>query len=504
MTTVLTNSTEPVSHERVKEYFYLAASIQLLAEHDQPITMTTLQEWKSSGHVCGPLSRDEFVQRVRERQIDAMTIVWEVWDGVTVWPYLQAEKLTLFREVNRVTLPSVKSPSSSPVAEPTADASADELLGSMLQESQVELPLTKPGLVWRIPLIGWLLALCGWKPRYRPTTALPANANSESVAESASVSLAHYKANSTVPTANRESTANNGESELRSAFTPTADPNLNGFGGLSLDGLEDAGIDVSRPHVQSATDAFQPSAPEVDQLAQTGGIDGQLDQPPTDGQLHNAIANAVDYFDAKTANSLAHQDKLQAEKPRLRDQLLRAVLRTGRFVVWPFRGIIALAEKAVASERSLVTGESFQRLDASLRRGLTHPLTWGVVAGGAFFAILYLVMAMQPDRPDELDFYAIKKLKEAQEAIRAVRATQPDEPTWAEFSQTLTAELTVLKEALQKDMQINRPVKEGLYLAIEYRLPRILKEGRLKASAAEGEFGARIQDAERQIKAAPK
>ena len=111
-------------------------------------------------------------------------------------------------------------------------------------------------------------------------------------------------------------------------------------------------------------------------------------------------------------------------------------------------------------------------------------------------------MAMQPDRPDELDIYAVRKLKEAQEAIQAVRAARPDEKAWAEFSQTLTDELTILKEALQKDIQKNRPIKEGLYLELEYRLPRILKEGRLKPSPVEGELATRLRDAERRIKSA--
>lgn len=500
MSTVLSNPTEPASHERVKEYYYLGASVQWLTDHDQPITMATLQDWKSGGQVCGPLSRDEFVQRVRERHIDELTIVWEVWDGTTVWPYLQAEKLTLFREVNRVTLPLVKSPQTSSVTEPTENVSADELLGSVLQENQVELPLTKPGLLWRIPLIGWLLALCGWKARPLPMATRFAGPVEES--PTSDVASGRRATPTSTLTISREAETKDAHCESSSTSTESVDPSRNGVGGLSLDGLEDADATASREHFDSATAAFRQSAPEIGPIAPP--VEESPGELPPDGQMQGAIANAVDYFDAKTVSSLAHQDKLQATKPRLRDQLTMAALKAGRFVVWPFRGIIALAEKAVSSERSLVTGENFQRWDASLRRGLTHPLTWGVMVGGAFLAILYLVMAMQPDRPDELDFYAVKKLKEAQEAIQAVRATKPDEQAWAQFTQSLSGELTPLKDALQKNLKTNRPIKEGLYLTLEYRLPRILKEGRLKPSYVESEFARRIRDAERQLKSAQK
>lgn len=503
MSTVLTNTTEPASHERVKEYYCLLAENQLLADHEQAVTISTLLEWKSNGDVGGPLSRDDFLRLVRGQQIVETTIIWEVWDGTTVWPYLQAQKLTLFREVNRVTLPSAKSPPVPSVSTPTDDVSADELLGSVLQESCVELPLTKPSLLWRIPLISWFLVLCGWRPRGLPTTVRPADPIGESPTEQAFATQASSGRNATPTTlaTDKQTVANDADGEPNSTTTDTADSNLNGIGGLSLDDLEDADAATPQDQFGSATAVFRPAA-EVGQIAETGNINGPLDEPPPDGRLHGAIANAVDYFDAKTANSLAQQDQLQAAKPRLRDQLMMVVLQAGRFVVWPFRGIIALSEKAVASERTLVTGESFQRLEASLRRGLTHPLTWGVVAGGVFLAVLSLVMAMRPDRPDELDMYAVRKLKEAQEAIQAVRATRPDEKAWAEFSQTLTGELTVLKEALQKDMKTNRPIKEGLYLELEYRLPRILKEGRLKPSPVEGGLATRLRDAERRIKSA--
>ncbi len=504
MSTVLTNTTEPASHERVKEYYCLLAANRLLADHEQSVTISTLHEWKSNGDVGGPLSRDDFLRLVREQQIVETTIVWEVWDGATVWPYLQAQKLTLYREVNRVTLPSAKSPPVPSVSTPTDDVSADELLGSVLQESRVELPLMKPSLLWRIPLIGWLLVLCGWRMRGLPTAIRPADPIGESPTEQAFAPVA-FSGRSVSPTTlatDKQTVVNDANGKPNSISTDTADSNLNGIGGLSLNDLEDADATDLREHFDSVAAVFRPAV-EVGQIAETGNINGSLDEPPPDGKLQGAIANALDYFDAKTASSLAQQDKQQAAKPRLRDQLMMVVLQAGRFVVWPFCGLIALSEKAVASERTLVTGESFQRLEASLRRGLTHPLTWGIVAGGVFLAVLSLVMAMRPDRPDELDMYAVRKLKEAQEAIQAVRATRPDEKAWAEFSQTLTGELTVLKEALQKDMKTNRAIKEGLYLELEYRLPRILKEGRLKPSPVEGGLATRLRDAERRIKSAP-
>lgn len=502
MTTVLANATDQEHHQRVKEYYFWSAASRFV-DGDELITIATLQAWKDCGEVCGPLSRDDFIRMVREQRIVDTTIIWEVWDGNRVWPYAQAEKLMLFRDVHRTVISSTKSPQSPFKLEPTDDASADELVASVLEEIQVELLSVRRSWLWRLPVLSWLLPFFA---RSTIVTAPPYSTTSDPNGGSSTEPrrLSDFTKRTKPPTddvtAPVESSADSGFSVTSpiSTIDDVGAPSTNELAGLLLSELEDASP------TENAI-GFAPVVREsaIDDSATVIRDFTSMNESLPDGRMHNAIEDALSHFDARAAHNRVNQTQANDAKSRLPDLLMRVLLRTGRTVLWPLRRLLILAETAVASEKTLVTGESFQRLDESLRRGLKHPLFLGVATAGVLVAIAFVIAAMQPDRPDELDFYAIHKLKETQDAIRAVRATQPDEQTWAEFSQTLTDELNVLKEALQKDMQTNRPVKEGLYLALEYRLPRILKEGRLKPSPAEGEFAARIQDAERQIKSAP-
>lgn len=493
MTTVLNNTTEHKNQERLKEYYFGSAARQFTND-DQPITIGTLQDWKNSGDVRGPLSRDEFIRLVREQLIVETTVVWEVWDEKTVWPKLQAEKLTLFREAYRTVI--TQAPPPSPLTpEPTENFSADELIASVLEESRGELPISKPSLLWRLPLIGWILTLCGWKPAKLPIVVMSHDSASEFSTSPLSHSATSSCINSTTFITNRDTANTEADFELSSSTMEPADSGPSEFGGLSLDGLDDANPAAHTKTSELATARVRDTVSQVTHATPSGEMEWQTDEPSSDGKLQGAIAKAVNYFDAKAIKSAT--DLPQDAGPRLVDRLAILAYQLGQFCLRPFRGILAAAGKAIAAERVLVTGQSFQRMDDALGRILRHPVTWGALTAIAF--VVVALFALQPRGPDELDLFAVRKLKEAQEAIQSVRASQPDEKTWSEFSNMLTAELAPVKEELHRGMNINRPVKEGLWLALEYRLPRLLKEGRSKPSPAEGEFVARIRNAEYQI-----
>jgi hypothetical protein len=498
MTTVVTNATGLESCKHVKEYYFLLAS-RRFADDDQLITIATLQEWRSTGDVRGPLSRDEFIRLVREQLVVETTTVWEVWDGIRVWPHVQAEKLMLFREAYRPTISRANPPQSTAAPERTDDVSAGELVGSVLEEIRVELPLAKPSLLWRIPLVGWLLGLCGWKLRATPTAVMPADSIAASAIGSrvSAVSSAGNGAASATSSVTTDSQTAKSELdfELSSSASESASLGLAGIGGLSLDDLEDADPPTEIETTDFATPMLRRAVADLPQAPADAPDFGQPAELLPSGELQGAIANAVEYFDAKAVKTTT---KLSKEgKTRVVDRLAILAYQIGQLCLKPFRGILAAAGKAIAAERVLVTGETFQRLDNAARRGLSHPLTWGAVTASGLLVFAFLFL--QPRGPDELDLFAVRKLKEAHEAIRAVRQAKPDEQSWAEFSQLLTEQLNIVKQELQRELKVNRPIKEGLYLALEYRLPRILKEGRLKPSPVEGEFEARIRDAEHQI-----
>ena len=375
MTTVLSNATDQETLDRVKD-LYVWSAANRFADDDEPITIATLQDWRSRGEVSGPLSRDEFIRMVREQHIDETTIVWEVWDGTRVWPKQQAEKLTLFREAHRAGIFHTKPPPPASTAEPTDGVSADEIVASVLEEIRVE-SITKSSLLWRLPLFGWLLALCGWKPLSTPIAVMPADSNSESAAMplSAFVSRSGINPAATTVTADPNTAKIETDIESSSSSTEAAASSLDTFGGLSLDSLDDANSATPAEISELPYTNLRRTVPEASQAGYVGTTDLQSDESSPDGKLDGAIANALNYFDAKAAKSLSHRDKLDAAKPRLVDQLIMAVVSAGRLMIAPFRGLVTLAGKAVASERTLVTGESFQRLDESLRRGLKHPVT---------------------------------------------------------------------------------------------------------------------------------
>lgn len=464
--------------------------------------MATQWYIRENGQECGPLSFPQLEQYVRDGRIDETTSLrpekWPAWQraGEVI------ELKPTFRRCRHG-----ENPSPTPAEQISLDTSQIDvaaLAGITANEESYEPP---DNFLWRIPVLSWLLSFIANPPSkvVRPASILSAEDDSPAAA---SLTLADAIRNKTEPS--KLDTPDEASADPQFRVTThtfdeaAAQPNTNEIAGLLLNELEDVtpsdNVAGFAPLLRRSDS--EDSAAVVSDFAI--GNENSSGDPLADGQIQDAIENAVSHLDTKTAKSLANQDKIRESQPRLSEQLLRAAFQARRLVLWPVRGLWMLTEKAVASERTLVTGESFQRWDESLRRGLKHPLFLGVLTAGVLVAIAFMITSMQPERPDELDVYAIRKLKETQEAIRAVRATQPDEQTWAEFSQTLTGELNVLKEALQKDMQTNRAVKEGLYLALEYRLPRMLKEGRLKASAAEDEFAARIQNAERRIKAAPR
>lgn len=507
MTTTLPHPADQVPQERVKEY-YIWSTADRFVDDGESVTLALLQEWKSRDEINGPLSRDEFIQMVREQRIDEATIVWEVWDGSLVWPTMRAEKLTLFREAHRTVISTPKS-SRSEVVSDTVDEllaeNAEDVVSSVLEEIRVEYPIAKPSLLSRLPLIGWFLAFLGWRPQVSASVTMPTESTSATESESReppSRPSGMTASNKTVITAAPSLTEVETDVEASTTATDSTTSSSEVFGGLSLDCLEDANTENHEVAPSLLRASFQKSAPEHFHVEHNLATDTKPEELPLGADVKSAIANALDYFDAKNAQSLVQDERNRADKPRVVDQLMLALISACRMAISPFRGVFTLAVKTIESERTLVTGESFQRLETLLRRGFTHPITWGVITGGVFVAGLFVVISMQPDRPDELDQYAVRKLKEAHEAIQAVRATRPDEKAWAEFSQSLTSELADLKEALQKDMNTNRVVKEGLYLAMEFRLPRILKEGRLTPSPVEAEFANRIRDTERRIESA--
>lgn len=138
-----------------------------------------------------------------------------------------------------------------------------------------------------------------------------------------------------------------------------------------------------------------------------------------------------------------------------------------------------------------------EQADQAARR-LSAPWIWGTLAC-VVLATLALAF-LQPRGVDELDLTALRKLKSVHEAIKALRASQPDEAVWTEFTAELTQDLDPLKQELARRKRANTPIKESLYWAMEFRLPRIFKEGRLQPSPAEAEFAANLREAERHVR----
>ncbi|MDB5342943.1 MAG: hypothetical protein JWP89_1320 [Schlesneria sp.] len=131
-------------------------------------------------------------------------------------------------------------------------------------------------------------------------------------------------------------------------------------------------------------------------------------------------------------------------------------------------------------------------------RTLSYPWLWGTLIAFALFSLI--LMRSQPRGPDELELTALKKLKGTLEAIQAVRASQPDEATWNEFGESLIHDLDEIRFELANAKRANTPIKESLYWALEYRLPRILAEGRMKPCPSERQFQENLNEAERHMR----
>ncbi len=147
--------------------------------------------------------------------------------------------------------------------------------------------------------------------------------------------------------------------------------------------------------------------------------------------------------------------------------------------------IIAAAMNRVATEADVVA------------KGLSRPWIWGGLTAMSLASIL--AMYWQPSGPDELEVKAYRRLKNAAEAIRAVRATQPNPEDWKAFADELIADLEPIKEELSDKKRNSTPIKELLFWAVEYRLPKILKEGRLTPSPAENHFAENLRQAEKHM-----
>lgn len=161
------------------------------------------------------------------------------------------------------------------------------------------------------------------------------------------------------------------------------------------------------------------------------------------------------------------------------------VVISARPAARPLEDVIATAMSRVAAE-----------MDQAART-LSYPWLWGTFA--AIVVIGFVFLRFQPRGPDELELTSLRKLKSALEAIRAVRASQPDQATWDEFGQALQQDLDVLKAELAGAKRADTPIKESLYWALEYRLPRILAEGRLQACPSEQQFQNNLNEAERHL-----
>lgn len=130
-------------------------------------------------------------------------------------------------------------------------------------------------------------------------------------------------------------------------------------------------------------------------------------------------------------------------------------------------------------------------------RGLSPPWIWGTLA--LFVAISGVAIWLQPTGPDDLELLAVKKVRDVWDAIQAVRAAQVSEDEWQTFCQDVEREVSLLKLNLELEKSHQTPVKELLFWALEYRLPTILKDGRLKPTSADPGFVANLSHAEQNL-----
>jgi hypothetical protein len=131
---------------------------------------------------------------------------------------------------------------------------------------------------------------------------------------------------------------------------------------------------------------------------------------------------------------------------------------------------------------------------------LSRPWIWGGLAAVSLVSMLLLFWPA--GGPDELEMKAYRHLKTVEEAIQAVRSTQPSEEDWKAFADEVTVGLEPIKEELSQKKKGNAPIKELLFWAVEYRLPKILQEGRLKPSPAEIHFAENLKQAKKHLGAA--
>lgn len=129
--------------------------------------------------------------------------------------------------------------------------------------------------------------------------------------------------------------------------------------------------------------------------------------------------------------------------------------------------------------------------------GLKYPQLWG---GLGLVGVVSLILLFWPTRTvDDLDVHAFHKLKSALEMIQAVRDTHPDVDSWNDFSKSIQQDLATLELDLERAQTHRSPIKETLFWALKYRMPKILADGRIKASSSERAFQDSLREAERLI-----
>lgn len=200
-------------------------------------------------------------------------------------------------------------------------------------------------------------------------------------------------------------------------------------------------------------------------------------------------------MDAPVRVLLEHPTSSSAEskKHQLEDWLSKTmpnrpvtVVAVARTPVKPVEEIIAGAMVRVAKGADVAARE------------LSYPWIWGSFAALVLSSVFFLWR--ESSGPDALELTALQRLKNTLEAVEAVRASKPNEAEWKFFRESLQEELADLKSQLERTKRGNKPVKETLFWAMEYRLPRMLSEGRLNPSSAETMFKTNIKEAERHLR----
>lgn len=125
---------------------------------------------------------------------------------------------------------------------------------------------------------------------------------------------------------------------------------------------------------------------------------------------------------------------------------------------------------------------------------LRDPLLWR--AAVALVVVNGIVLWLQP-RSNSADEKRYEIVHEMLTEIRQKRAAQPTNEEWDSFAIAMTQKAESLMNELSEDG--DAPARQCLQWALQYRLPRVLKYGRYRASYQEAAYEHLLQEAKRHL-----